>query len=135
VIAPHGVDPVVVGPLQREVGHERRRGGAVPVLLAGLELHRVARPDRLDGPAAALGEPGAFGDVEDLAVRMRVPGGARAGREVDAQQPHLRPGDRVDPDLAGEPLGRATLALGALARDPHQRSSAPSTPQRVSRMT
>jgi hypothetical protein len=38
-------------------------GGAVPVVLAGLEEDAVPSPDRLDRPAAALAQAHAFGDV------------------------------------------------------------------------
>jgi hypothetical protein len=46
----------------RYVGHEAVRGGAVPVVLAGLEEHAVAWADHLDRPVAALAEADALGD-------------------------------------------------------------------------
>ena len=94
----------------RDVRHEAVRRGAMPVLLAGLEEDAVAGPDHLDRPAFALAEADALGDPDRLAARMGVPGGARAGREVDgggAEAPvALGRGDRVDVDRAGEPVGR-----------------------------
>ena len=115
VSSPHGVGPVVRDLLHRQVRHERRRSGAVPVDLVGLEEHGVTGADGLDRAALGLGEPGAFGHVDRLPERVRVPGRARAGREVHAQQPHVRAGrDRVDPGVAGEPLRGGVAAAGAL---------------------
>jgi hypothetical protein len=82
--APAGGVSLVVDLEHGEVGHEPGRSGAVPVLLVRLEEHPVARVDRLDGPAAPLAEADALEDVDRLAVRMRVPGGASAAREVNA---------------------------------------------------
>jgi hypothetical protein len=48
----------------------------VPVLLAGLEEDAVSGADHLDGPAAPLAVADTFEDVDRLAVRMGVPGGA-----------------------------------------------------------
>jgi hypothetical protein len=50
--------------------------------LAGLEEHAVARSDDLDRLALALAQADALGDEDRLTVRVRVPGGPRAGREV-----------------------------------------------------
>src|SRR5215216_3663128 len=84
----------------RYVGHEALRGGTVPVVLAGLEEHTVARADHLDRYAAALREAGALGDVDGLAVRVGVPSGPSAGREVYAARLQARGTrrrrDRVD---------------------------------------
>ena len=52
------------------------RSGAVPVVLAGLEVDAVAWADDLDGLAAALAEPDALRDPDRLAQRVRVPGRA-----------------------------------------------------------
>ena len=97
------------------MGHEAVRRGAVPVLLAGLEEDAVAGADDLDRAAAPLAEADALGDVDRLAVRVGVPGGARAGREVDvlALQPRgaRGRGDGVDVDGAGEPVARALVEL------------------------
>ena len=60
---------------------KRLGGGAVPVILARLEEHAVAWSDGLDRAALALAEADTFGDEDRLAVRVGVPGGARAGRE------------------------------------------------------
>ena len=59
----------------------------MPVVLAGLEEHAVARPDHLYRPAATLAEADALGDVDGLPEGVGVPGGAGAGREVDAGGP------------------------------------------------
>ena len=64
--------------------HETRRAGAVPVGLARLEEHPVARTDHLDRAALALAQADALQHPDRLPVRMGVPGGARARREVDA---------------------------------------------------
>jgi hypothetical protein len=56
-----------------------KRGGAVPVFSARLEEDAVAGTDHLDLPAAALAEADALGDVDRLAVRVRLPGYPRAG--------------------------------------------------------
>ena len=74
----------------REVRHEAGRARAVPVLLPGLEEDAVAGADHLDRPAAPLTEAHALEHPDRLAVRVRVPGGARAGREVDAARAHAR---------------------------------------------
>src|SRR5581483_9846256 len=124
VLAPGDRAARFVGLLHRDVGHEGAGGGAVPVLLAGLEVDAVAGADQLDRPAAALAAPDALGDVDRLPERMGVPGGPRAGREVHARglQPRglARGRDPVQVDRAGEPLGRPGHALLARApRDPH----------------
>src|SRR5215207_10071585 len=78
VLAPRRGVAFVVDLHHREVGHEAVRGGAVPVVLAGLEEHAVTRADHLDRSAAALREADALGDVDGLAVgvchAVRVPG-------------------------------------------------------------
>jgi hypothetical protein len=50
-----------------DVGHEAVRGGAVPVVLAGLEEDAVAGADLLDRAALALAEADALGDEDGLA--------------------------------------------------------------------
>src|SRR5215207_4347109 len=87
VLAPRRGVAFVVDLHHRYVGHEAVRGGAVPVVLAGLEEHAVAGADRLDRPAAALREAEALGDVDGLAVGVSVPRGPRARGEVDAGSP------------------------------------------------
>src|SRR3954468_22669413 len=78
VAAPgHGAAGLVVL-LHGDVGHEPVGCGAVPVVLAGLEEDAVPGTDRLDRAAVTLAEPNALGDEDGLAVRVRVPGGARA---------------------------------------------------------
>src|SRR3954468_9996807 len=123
VLAPgHGAAGLVVL-LHGDVGHEAVGGGAVPVVLAGLEEHAVARADDLDRAALALAEADALGDEDRLPVWVRVPGGARAGCEVHQRGGEGRRrfgrGDGVDVDVAGEPVGGALLRLDAAPGDLH----------------
>src|SRR5437588_2651898 len=80
--SPRGVVAALVGLVQRQMRHEVGRCGTVPVVLAGLEANGVAGSDLLRGTAATLDEAHALGHVDHLAVRMGVPRGPRAGREV-----------------------------------------------------
>src|ERR671911_140830 len=66
VLAPRDGTALIVDFLHRYVGHEAARGGAVPVVLAGLEEHAVTRADHLDLSAPALAEADALGDLDDL---------------------------------------------------------------------
>ena len=84
VVAPGRGVAFVVDLEHRDVRHEPVRGGAVPVVLAGLEEDAVAGPDHLDRAAAPLREADALEHPDRLAVRVRVPRGACTGREVDA---------------------------------------------------
>jgi len=63
-------------------------------------VRRTTGPDHLDRAALALAEAEPFGDPDRLAVRVGVPRGACAGRDVDARRPdpRVRPRrcDRVD---------------------------------------
>src|SRR3954451_3514766 len=103
--------------------HEAVRRGAVPVVLPGFEEDAVAGADLLDRAAFALAAADALEDEDRLALRVRVPGGAGAGGEVDAHGGERRtPGggrDGVDVDVAVEPVGRALLGLDAATRDLH----------------
>ena len=65
--------PFVVDLDHRKVGHEAVWGGAVPVVLAGIEEDPVTGSDDLDRPAAALCAADALRDVDSLAVGMGVP--------------------------------------------------------------
>src|SRR5215213_11992239 len=56
VLAPRDGAALVVDFLHREVRHEAVGDGAVPVVLAGLEEHALARADHLDRSVAALAE-------------------------------------------------------------------------------
>ena len=123
VLAPGDRAAAVVVLLHGDVDHEAVRGGAVPVVLAGLEEDAVAGADLLDRAALALAAADALGDEDRLAVRVGVPGGAGAGGEV-----HERGGERggaggrgdgVDVDVAGEPVGGALLGVDAAAGDLH----------------
>src|SRR4051794_13638576 len=84
VLVPGRGVALVIDLQHREVGHEAVWGGAVPVVLAGLEEHAVARTDHLDRSAAPLCEADALGDADGLAIRVGVPRGSRARGEVDA---------------------------------------------------
>src|SRR5437667_4077508 len=96
---------------QGEVDHEVVRGGAVPVLLAGGRIDDIAWVRLDDLAAAGLDQGDALDDVKGLAQAVGVPGGAGARGEPD----HVRPGaggllapvDDVEPDIAGEHLGRS----------------------------
>src|SRR3954466_4263659 len=115
VLAPRDRGAGLVVLLHGDVDHEAVRRRAVPVVLAGLEEDAVAGVDCLDRAGFALTEPDALGDEDRLAVRMRVPGRARAGREVHRCSCEggggLGCGYGVDVDVAGEPLGGPLLGL------------------------
>src|SRR6266511_3810989 len=108
-------------PLDRDVGHEPRRRGAVPVVLARFEEDAVAGADHLDGAALALAEADALGHPDRLSVRVRVPGGARRRGEVDAGRAHprllRRRCDRVDVDGAREPVAGTGVRFEAVLCD------------------
>src|SRR5215216_4365917 len=87
VLAPRDGAALLVDFLHRYVGHEAVRGGAVPVVLAGLEEHAVSWADDLDRSAAALTEADALGDVDGLPEGVGVPGGSRARGEVNTGGP------------------------------------------------
>src|SRR5436309_4188201 len=84
VSAPRRSGALLVGLEHGEVGHEARRRGAVPVVLARLEEHAVAGPDHLDRSASPLTQANSLGDPDGLAVGMRVPRRSRPWCEVDA---------------------------------------------------
>src|SRR6266568_409353 len=84
VLVPGCGAALVVDLEHREVRHEPRWRRAMPVMLTGLEEDAVTGSDQLDGAAAALAKAHALGNPDRLPVRMRVPGGTCAGREVDA---------------------------------------------------
>src|SRR5215218_8756921 len=88
--------------LHGDVDHEAIRCGAVPVVLARLEVDAVAGADDLDRAALALTEPDALRDEDRLAVRVRVPCGPGAGSEADVRRRERRGprrrGDGVDVD-------------------------------------
>src|SRR4051812_10671299 len=123
MLAPRDRAARVVVLLHGEVDHEAVGGGAVPVVLAGLEEDAVAGADLFNRAAFALAAADALGDVDRLAVRVGVPGGARTGREVHERGGEGRRrfgrGDRVDVDVAREPVGGALLRLDAAAGDLH----------------
>src|SRR3954447_23495474 len=100
VLAPRDGAARLVVLLHGDVGHEAVGGGAVPVVLTGLEEDPVARPELIDRPALALAEPDALGDEDRLTVGMCVPCGARSGREVHERRGEGRGAgwrrDRVD---------------------------------------
>src|SRR3954466_9368149 len=117
VLAPRDRGAGLVVLLHGDVDHEAVRRRAVPVVLAGLEEDAVAGVDRFDRAAFALTEPDALGDEDRLAVRVRVPGRARAGREVHrcgCERGGCRGcGYGVDVDIAREPLGGSLLRFDA----------------------
>src|SRR3954468_20047284 len=123
VLAPGDGAADLVVLLHGDVGHEAAPRGAVPVVLAGLEVHAVTGADDLDGAAFALAEANAFGDEDGLADRMGVPEGAGAGREMHDDGADARRGlgglDHVDVHVAGEPVGRALEGVLVAAGDVH----------------
>src|SRR5947209_13807878 len=92
------------------MGHEVVGCGAVPVPLVRGRVDDVARTDVDDVATAGLHAAVALGDVEALAERVGVPGGACTRREVG--RAHADAGgwstldDGIDPDVSREPLGR-----------------------------
>src|SRR5689334_7586968 len=80
----------VIDLLHGDVGHEAVGCGAVPVVLAGFEVNRVAGPDDLDRATAPLTEAHTLGHVDVLAEGMRVPGGPGSRSEMDTRG--LEPG-------------------------------------------
>src|SRR2546430_13532197 len=124
VLAPGDDLTRVVCLLHRDVGHEPRRGGAMPVVLIRLEEDTVAGTDHLDRTAPALAEADTLGDPDRLPVRVRMPGGARAWHEVHARcaEPRLfgRGCDRVDVHRPGEPVARPRARVKAVSRDLHR---------------
>src|SRR4029077_1119408 len=111
------------GFVDRDVRHEARGRGAVPVVLARLEVHAIAGADLLDRAALALAAADALGDEDRLAERVRVPVGAGARGEVHERRRRaggrLGRGDRVDVDAAGEPVAGAEVGVDRTARDLH----------------
>src|SRR5215470_7794575 len=73
--------------LHGDVHHAGVGAGAVPVLLARRNPYRVAGADFAHRPALGLHPSDAEDDVQGLAERMRVPGGARARLEEHAVAP------------------------------------------------
>src|SRR3954452_1955139 len=117
VLAPRDRAARVIVLLHGDVRHEPVPGGAVPVILARLEEDAVAGADLFDRAALALAAADALGDEDRLAVRVGVPGGARAGREVHERGGEGRRrfgrGEGVDVDVAGEPVRGSLLRLDA----------------------
>jgi hypothetical protein len=74
VFTPVGSDVLVVDFVEREVNHQPGGGGAVPVLLVGLDVDAVARADHFDRAAAALDQSDPLGDEEALSKGVTVPG-------------------------------------------------------------
>src|SRR5260370_41174403 len=94
VRTPGGAVALAVDVEHRDVCHEPRGRSTVPVLLARLEEHAVARPDYFDRPAATLGEADALDDENGLAVWVRVPRRACARSEVHAARGQARSSHR-----------------------------------------
>src|SRR5579864_8193362 len=114
---------VLVCLLDCDVRHEPGRCGAVPVVLTRLEEDTVPGPDHLDRATLTLAKADTFGDPDRLPMRMRVPGSARAGREVDARCSDARAAggrcDRVDEDRSGEPVLRPAAGFDVVPRNLH----------------
>src|SRR3954454_19067678 len=114
---------VLVGLLDGDVRHEPVGRGAVPVLLAGLDVDDVAGMDLLHVTTAAGDVADAVGDVQGLPAGVGVPGGPGSGGEADvgAADGRLLVGvaDAVDVDGAGEPVRQTGRRLGAASRVLH----------------
>ena len=102
-----------------------KRFGAAPCQWFSPGSKKTRSPGRISsiGPPSRWQQADALGDEDRLAVRVGVPGGARAGREVHERggerRRRLGRGDGVDVDVAGEPVGGALLGLDAAAGDLH----------------
>jgi hypothetical protein len=90
VLAPAGAIAFVVDVEHREVGHEAVGSGTMPVLLTRLEEHAVTWSHDLDRLATTLTQADSLGNVDGLAVWMRVPRRPRARRKVDAARNQAR---------------------------------------------
>ena len=105
-----------------------KRLGVAPCQWFSPGSKKTRSPGRMTsiGPPSRWQRPTPFGDEDRLAVRVGVPGGARAGREVHECGGERGGaggrGDGVDVDVAGEPVGRALLGVDAAAGDLHERS-------------
>src|SRR5438067_975111 len=85
----HPVDDLAVQRfLDGDMGHRRRRLGAVPMLLAGRRPDHVTWADLLDRSAPALHPTAARRDDQRLAERMGVPVAAGARLESDGGAGH-----------------------------------------------
>jgi hypothetical protein len=84
MLAPSDSTARLIDLLHRDVRHEAVGRRAVPVVLERLEEHAVTGAYDLDLAAVALAEPDALGDVDGLAVGVRVPRSASSRREVNA---------------------------------------------------
>lgn len=84
---PFGLGAVVVDFYQAEVSHKVIGAGAMPVPFTSFDDDGVASSDLTDRATLRLYTPNAFGDVEDLAVRVPVPRRPRGRREVHAVGP------------------------------------------------
>ena len=137
VVAPFALGSLGLRLPQGQVAHEVIRRCPVPVPLPRRRRDRVAGPDLDDLPAACLGPPDALEDVQGLAKGMGMPGVAGTRREVhDARaevRGHLVVGDRIEPDLANEPV-RRTLDRRPLGLNLHAMTLL-AMPQRMLRFT
>ena len=123
LLAPLGLGAVVGRLVDRDVGHEPVRRGAVPVPLPGRRQDRVPGPDLQDLAATRLDPADAVGHVQRLAHGVDVPRVAGAGREADdgGADPgrRLAADDLVEPGVAGEHVGRC-LGGRPIGQDLHR---------------
>src|SRR5712691_817206 len=123
MVAPRGGVALSVDIEHGQVRHEVVWRRTVPVMLAGLEEHAIAGSDDLDLAAATLRDADPFDAKDGLTVRVRVPRGTSARREMNAarSQPRRAGRDRngVDVNRAGEPLARSGVGLNAVLGDLH----------------
>src|SRR5437868_9717671 len=101
----------------------------MPVLLVRFDEDAVAGVDHLDPTATSLHETDALGHPQRLTAGVAMPRRSCSRGEVDDARADpgtgLRGRDRVDEDVAGEPVGGSAARVG-LARDSHVRSPASS---------
>ena len=104
------------------------RVAAAPCQCSSPGSKNTRSPGRITstGPPRRWRVADALEDEDRLAVRVRVPRGARARREVHAARAHARGArrrrDRVDVDRAREPVARPRPGLNAASRDLHRSS-------------
>ena len=124
VFQPDDIRSVPVNFLHRQVDHIVAGRGTVPVAFVRLEPDRIANIDGFDGFAFSLNLGDAADNVNRLAGRVRVPGGAGSVVKRDPVDLHprrrLQGKDFVDGDGAGEVRGGAgSGGAGSRGQDLH----------------
>ena len=137
VRTPHRDIAFVVHFGHRNMSHETRRRCSVPVIFARLEEDAITGADHFDWASATLRKSEAFGYVDRLTIRMRVPRRSRPRREmngarIDAENARRR-GYRIEEHRTREPIAWAGCRLVYVSRELHQyRMTARHSPGRLS---